>query len=378
MRTITIVGLLASLFLTLTAYAVDLDGQSRTYFQSRETLDDDHLLPLFQYLDIRLDEFAKPELSFHLGGWVRQDFTDTQSFDQRSFNGDLQYAYLGYRLNKANARVNLGRVLVFDGVASELVDGLSLRSDLRGGFGFSAYGGSPVETDYDDRDGDSIFGGRVSHQLAGWYRVGLSYLQEKNDGNDFRSEGGVDVRLFPGKRLELYGRSTYNEETSDWAEHSYYATFKAFDWLRFSSEVVSTSYADYFQAVDDFTNSVFVFAPGILDPREELLLTGGQIEADLTDSLSVTADYKSYDYEIADSADYYGGSITYRRPDSWGTGLSVYRMDADTDRLSYLEARLYGYIKFYDADLTVDLFNVNYDEERPGTDEDNAFSASAA
>ncbi len=377
MRIITIVGLLSSLFVALTAYAVDLDGQSRTYLHSRETINDDNLLPLFEYLDIRLDEFARPELSFHLGGWVRQDFTDTQSFDQRSFNGDLQYAYLGYHLKQANARVNLGRVLVFDGVASELVDGLSLGSDLRHGFGFSAYGGSPAETDYDDRDGDSIFGGRLSHELPGWYRIGLSYLKEKNDGNDFRSEEGVDVRLFPGKRLEVYGRSIYNEETSGWAEHSYYATFKALDRLRFNSEIVYTSYADYFQAVDDFTNSVFLFAPGILDPREELLLTGAQVQADLTDNLSVTADYKYYDYDIVDNADYYGGSIVYRRPDSWGAGLSVYRMDGYTDRLKYLEARLYGYKKFSSADITVDLFNVNYDEPRDNN-EDNAFSASAA
>ena len=377
MRIITIVGLLSSLFVALTAYAVDLDGQSRTYLHSRETINDDNLLPLFEYLDFRIDEFAIPELSFHLGGWIRQDLTRDQSFDQRSFNGDLQYAYLGYHLKQANARMNLGRVLVYDGVASELVDGISLRSDLRGGFGFSAYGGSPAETDYDDRDGDSIFGGRLSHELPGWYRIGLSYLKEKNDGNDFRSEEGVDVRLFPGKRLEVYGRSTYNEETSDWAEHSYYATFKAFDRLRFSSEIVYTSYADYFQAVDDFTTSVFLFAPGILDPREELLLTGGQVQADLTENLSVTADYKYYDYDIADNADYYGGRIVYRQPDSWGAGLSVYRMDGDTDRLKYLEARLYGYKKFADADITVDLFNVNYDEPRDNN-EDNAFSASAA
>ncbi|MDX1764032.1 MAG: hypothetical protein R3231_06900, partial [bacterium] len=378
------VGLLAFFLITavtgqlMPAYAVDLDGQTRTYLHSRETVGDDHLLPFFQYLDFRIDELARPELSFHLGGWVRQDFSETQSFDQRSFNGDLQYAYLGYRLKQANAKVNLGRVLVYDGIASELVDGVAMKSDLRGGFGFSAYGGSPVEVDYDDRDGDSIFGGRLSHELAGWYRVGLSYLQEKNDGNDFRSERGIDLRLFPGKRLEVYGRSLYNAETSGWSEHSYYATFKAFDRLRFSTEIVSTSYADYFQAVDDFTNSVFLLVPGIVDPREELLLTGGQIQADLTKNLSVTADYKYYDYDIADSADYYGGKIVYRQPDSWGTGLSVYRMDGNTDRLSYLEARLYGYIKFYDADLTVDLFNVNYDEERPGTNEDNAFSGSAA
>jgi hypothetical protein len=363
-------------FFPLAVFAVDLNGQSRTYMQSRETSEDHSLLPLWEYLDFRFDEFATPGLSFNMGGWIRQDLTHEQSFDNRSFNGDLQYAYLGYNREEANAFFNFGRVLVYDGVASELVDGLSFRTDLKKGFGISAYGGSPVEVDYDDRDSDSIYGGRISHQLENWYRVGLSYLKQENDGRDYRSEAGVDLRLFPGKRVEVYGRSTYNGETSGWSEHSYYVTAKAMDKLRLNAEVVSTNYGDYFQAVDNYTTSVFNLQPGIIDRREKLLLIGGQAQYAVTESLHFTADYKNYDYSIADSADYYGGKVTYDQSDEWGAGFSLYRMDGDIDRLQYLETRLYGY-KFFDKfDATVDLFNVNYDQDRNG--ESNAFSGSAA
>jgi hypothetical protein len=370
--------IIASFILSLPviASAVDLNGESRTYLQSREDTDDHQVLPLFEYLDFTLNDFANRELSFHFGGWVRQDLTHEQSFDNRSFNGDLQYAYVGIQKEKANAMMNLGRVLVYDGVASELVDGLSVRTDLGGNFGISAYGGIPVETDFDDRDGDAIYGGRISHELPNWYRVGLSYLKERNDSRDFRSEAGVDLRLFPGKRFELYGRSTYNGETSGWMEHAYYLTLGPFEKLRFSAEATSTNYEDYFQAVDDFSTNVFNLAPGIIDTREKLLLLGGHVDYALSDNVNIAVDYKNYDYSVADSADYYGGRITYTVPESWGAGLSLYRMDGQSDLLQYLESRVYAYKTFGKTDFTVDLFNVNYDEER--NDIKNAYAAVAA
>jgi septal ring-binding cell division protein DamX len=355
---------------------VDLSGESRTYLQSREKLSGDGVLPLFEYLNFSLDDFAAQNLSFHMGGWVRQDLVQEESFDDRNFNGDLQYAYLDFRRETGNTLFNLGRLLVDEGVATELVDGLLVGTELLGGFGISAYGGIPVETDYDERDGDSIFGGRLFHSMPNWYRVGLSYLKEKNDSNDFRTEAGVDLRLFPGKRVELFGRSTYNGETSGWSEHSYYLTLNALQNLRISSEVVSTNYEDYFQAVDDFSVSTFNFQPGILDPREKLLVLGGQVEYGASENLTVAAGYKNYDYSVVDGADYYGGQLIYAIPDRWGAGLSLYRMDGQTDSLKYYESRAYGYKGFGKADVTLDFFNVTYDEERSGIK--NAFTAVAA
>ncbi len=357
------------------ASAVDLSGESRTYLQSREKLSGDGVLPLFEYLNFSLDDFAAQNLSFHMGGWLRQDLVSEESFDDRNFNGDLQYAYLDFRRETGNTLFNLGRVLVDDGVATELVDGLLVGTELLGGFGVSAYGGISVETDYDERDGDSIFGGRLFHSLPNWYRIGLSYLKEKNDSNDFRTEAGVDLRLFPGKRVELFGRSTYNAETSGWSEHSYYLTLNALQNVRISSEVVSTNYEDYFQAVDDFSVSTFSLQPGILDRREKLLVLGGQIEYGASENLTVAATYKNYDYRVAEGADYFGGRLVYAVPDNWGAGLSLHRMDGQTDLLKYYESRAYGYKSFGKADVTLDFFNVTYDEERSGVK--NAFTAVA-
>jgi hypothetical protein len=355
------------------AAAVDLAGQSRTYFRARETIEEDHVLPLFEYLDFRLDEFASQDLTLHLGGWLRQDLTDEQSFDNRSFNGDLQYAYLGYRRPHGNTLVNLGRVLVYEGIASELVDGLSFRTDLQRGFGISAYGGIPVESDFDDRDGDSIFGARLFHEISDLYRIGVSYLRAKNDSSDFRTEAGVDVELIPFDKVRINGRSILNDETSGWMEHTYYLTLIPAEKLRLGSEISSVSYEDYFTAV---SNAAFTFGPDLINPNEELFLWGVQAEYMLPFNFSASADYKRYDFDIAESADYYGASLKYTDAETTRAGLSFYRMDGQTERLKYYESRVYGFKRFGKLELTADAFNVNYDQKR--NDIKNAYAISAA
>jgi hypothetical protein len=359
-----------------TVSAVDLKGESRTYLQARESADDHHLLPLFEYLDFSLDDFENEAVSIQFGGWARQDLTQPQSFDNRSYNGDVQYAYLNLRREEANAFLNLGRVLVNEGVSSELVDGLSLRTDLQGGFGIAAYGGIPVETDFDDRDGDEIYGGRVSHEIPDLYRMGASYLRSRNDSTDFRTEAGVDLWFSPFEILEITGLSTYNGETYGWMEHTYYVTLLSMEKLRLTSEISSINYEDYFQAVDSYTTSVFNLQPGIIDPREKMLLAGVGAQYALRDNLSFTADYKHYDYSVDDDADYYGGSVAYTPSDDMGGGLSLYRMDGQNDRREYFESRLYAYKKYSKADVTVDLFNITYDKQV--NDVKNAYSASLA
>jgi hypothetical protein len=43
--------------------AAELNGTSRTYLQARESADDPHLLPLFEYLDFSLDDFQNVVLA---------------------------------------------------------------------------------------------------------------------------------------------------------------------------------------------------------------------------------------------------------------------------------------------------------------------------
>jgi hypothetical protein len=349
----------------LAASAVEFSGQSRTYLQSRETVGGNNLLPLYEYLDFKAG--GASNVSVHFGGWLRYDLQDDTYGKDR--NSDLQYAYLSIRGDRANGVVNLGRVSVSEGAASELIDGAYGRTDLIGGFGIAAFGGIPVETDFDDRSGDSVFGGRVSHGVPGLYRLGLSYLKEKNDSTDFREETGLDLWLRPSGKVEFSGRSAYNDITSGWMEHSYGLTLGPFKALTVAADVMYISYEDFFYTA---TTTAFKFDPLIIDPKETLTTAGGGISYAFRGGSVLTADYKKYNYDLAGSADFYGAKLAYHR-DKTGAGASIHRMDGATSALKYDQYRLYGYRKFGKADVTADLLAVLYDEAVSGVD--HAYSA---
>jgi hypothetical protein len=121
------------LLFPVAAPAAAVTGDSRTYFQSRETVNNTKLLGAYEYLDLAVQNIGPETITFHTGGWLRYDITG-EDFDKKS-STDLQYAYLSFKSKTDNTVVNLGRVMVFEGVAAERVDGVYARTDLMGGFG---------------------------------------------------------------------------------------------------------------------------------------------------------------------------------------------------------------------------------------------------
>jgi hypothetical protein len=354
------------------APAASMTGTSSTYLLSRETPSGSNLLPLYEYLNLRVEDLGKESISFQFGGSVRYDLRD-DSFGNDKHN-DLQYAYLSYRHAESNMILNLGRVMVFEGVATERVDGAYARSDLKGGFGVSAFGGVPVETNIELPGNNMEYGARVSHQMANLYTIGLSYLKEEKDSKDFREEEGVDLWLRPVNKVEILGKSFYNAITSGWMQHTYNLLLGPFDKLRLDTEISSINYEDFFTGA---TSSVFTFQPGgPIAPGEKVSVLGETVSYEFTGGVNASVDYKSYNYDIAGSAKYYGARANYAVAKSGGAGISIHRMDGETDRLNYDEYRVYGYRKIDKTDVAVDLLAVLYDVPINGVD--NAYSISLA
>lgn len=361
-----VLPMLVLLAITGVSEAFDLSAQSRTYLQSRETVDSTRLMPLYEYLDFRAD--AGHNVTFHFGGWYRYDLQN-ESFGTKQ-TGDLQYAYLGYRAAKGNAFVNVGRVMVNQGAASERVDGAAAGTDLAGGFGVSAFGGSPIETSFDTRSGDSIYGGRLSQGRDGLYRIGVSYLLEKNDSKDFREEEGIDLWFRPIDKAELLGSALYNALNSAWAQRALYLTLGPFKNLTLRTFYTHISYKDYFTST---TMSAFQLAPGgPMDPDEKLTTVGEEAALSFG-AAKVSVDYKKYDYRLAGAANYYGGTVTFNGARNNGAGISLHRMDGQADNLKYNEYRLFSYRKIQKIDVTADVLMVKYDTEINGVT--NAYAA---
>ncbi len=351
-------------------WAVDVAGDSRTYLRTRETAAGDNLMPLYEYLNLAVTNAGSEAMSFHVGGWLRYDLQDDTRGKSR--NSDLQYAYLSYRSANDNRILNLGRVMVFEGVAAERVDGLYARTDLAGGFGLSAFGGVPVEVGGDTGGNNVIYGGRLAHQSANLYTFGVSYLKQEKDSQEYREEQGVDILLRPLKKVEILGRSSYNVRTSGWMEHSYFLLLGPFDKLRLHTRASMINYEDYFTAV---TTPALTFQPGgPIDPREKATTLGEEISYAWSENLSLSVEYRKYDYDIAGGANYYGMRATYSVPDMGSMGLSLHRMDGEASRLQYDVVRIYGSKKIGKIDVVADLFDIMYDA--PINGEDNALSAS--
>ena len=335
---------------------------------SRETVDSTKLMPLTEYLNFKVDNSAKDSVSFNFGGWYRYDLRD-ESTNGR-YNDDLQYAYISIKKRSGNTVLDLGRVLVHEGIASEQVDGIHARTDLKGGFTVAAFGGSPVETISDTRRGDSIAGGRIAQGLPGYYIIGISHLDEKNNSSSFRREEGVDIWLRPLTKLEVQGTSSYNAIERGWMQHSYYMTVGPFGDLRLNSEFSKIDYKQFFSSL---TVSAFTF-PNI-DPNETITTAGGSIDYAITRQLTAIADYKNFHYSIAGQANYYGGKMAFAG-ESFGMGVSGHRMDGATAALQYDELGIYVSQKISRADVSLQLIHLAYKQEINGVK--HADNASAA
>ena len=373
MRIVSSVSAIFSLVLLMpfSSPAASITGDSNTYLQSRETADGQKILGAYEYLDFAIQNLGNESISFHTGGWLRYDLKG-EEFDKKTTD-DLQYSYLSFKSKTDNAIVNLGRVMVFEGVAAERVDGLYARTDLKGNFGISAFGGVPVETEINEPGNNLIYGAHLTHQMPGLYRIGLSYLKEEKNSADFRKEEGLDIWVHPINKVDIVGRSNYNAITKGWMDNTYNLVLGPFANLRFTTEASWINYKDYFTGA---TSPVFSLQSGILDPNEKVRILGEDVAYALTDKVNIGVAYKTYDYEVSGSAKSYGGSIRYAVASQGGAGLSLRRMDGDSDRLKYTEYRVYGYKKIDKIDLAVDLLDVDYDNPINGVS--NAYSASIA
>ena len=347
--------------------AVSLDGSSRSYLKSEDSISRDNLLPGYEYLDLSIRDIGSEEISVHFGGWARYDFI------QETATSDLQYAYLSYRRKTDNFVINLGRVMVFEGVAAERVDGGYARTDLLGNFGIAAFGGIPVETDIDTAGNNLIYGARLSQQTTGLYQVGVSALREEKNDTRFREEEGVDVWFRPANSVQLFGRSSYDSIGDQWMEHAYHLIAGPYRKLTLDTEVSNYHYASYFRGT---TTPALQFTAGLLDPNETATILGEEVTFEVNDKISIFANYRFYGYKVAGSASSYGGRVNYSRGKETAAGFSVNRMDGDDIRLRYIQYRLYGAQTVGPVHVALDLIDVNYDEDINSTA--NSYSASIA
>jgi hypothetical protein len=352
-----------------------VSGESSTIVRMRTTTDNKDLYPAYEYLRIGLTNKLSDgsTLGLSLGAWGRVDLAD-KSTDKYS-DADLQYFFASYQAAKSNAVLSLGRQFITEGVAAERIDGLYVRSDLSEGFGAAAFAGQAVITEPNYKGADLVYGARVSHSMPKLYTIGVSALKSEADLNSrYREEEGIDLWVHPIQMVDLTGRSSYNSITSGWMEHAYTLTVTPSTNLRISTGITNINYTDYFH---NMTTKALSLTNGIITPGEELLSFGLGASYNFLKSFTVSADYKNYNYDIAGSADYFGGKLAYSSPEIITAGFGYHRMEGANDRLRYDEYRLYALKKIGHIEMAADIFNISYDKSINGVKNSFALTGSA-
>lgn len=337
---------------------------SGTYFRFFEDARGKRHAPFYERVDL---EFRNKErnMGFYSSGWLRYDLRSAEVGEKE--NDELTYAFLRYSPPAISGLLfNIGRHFVFEGIASEQMDGISSRWEITPSTGFSLFGGIPVEAEFDGKRGDLIYGGRLFQRIEKKAELGVSFLMEDNSSSHYRKEAGVDIWFLPVKDIEFQGHSSFNNIKGGWMEHSYYLRIFPLKRLIVSGLLVYTDYDNTFSA-----RTFNAFSPDFAGKGEKMTKTGASAEYIIDKNIRLSLDFAGYEYERSGNARHYGAKIT---ADLFGvlSGFSIHRMEGAAERLRYTELRAYAKKIFKKATFSMDALNLHYDKAFNGLS--NAYS----
>lgn len=354
--------------------------------------------PATQYLGIDATKLGTENLSLHLFGWGRTDLSDSTNFDGTKSSGYLNYGYLQYRFNQANAEIKAGRFTVNQSTGFEQVDGVSVRTDLRGGFTFSAFGGKPVlyktvdpvsQTDYDFQR-DVIYGTRLGWRIPKMGEIGVSYLVDGTkaakdltipSATDYtRKQLGVDIRIVPAPVFDFRGRTVFDladhpavapgaKSRSNIAEHDYTATVKLGGQVTMSGNYAERNFFAYFAG----TNLPSLFRQNDNDMFKGW---GTNLTWNASAKFQVLADYRHMHRETFGDTNRAGGELRWMLNENalligvgahWVNAVDTKFVDpaAPSRSLSHKEARLWTMMTKGKLTLSVDGIVQSYESGNP-------------
>jgi hypothetical protein len=261
--------------------------------------------PATQFLGIDASKLGSENLSLHLFGWGKTDLSNATTFDGTKSAGYLNTAYLQYQFSQANAEIKAGRFTINQTTGWEQVDGVSARTDLKGGFAISAFAGRPVlyktvdpvaQKDYEFQN-NLIFGSRLSWRNTSFGELGLTYLQDGTkaakdltfpSATDYtRKQLGVDVLFAPTSSFDVRGKTVADvrNERTNVAEHDYTASVKLGNGITLSGNFAERNFLYYFAGTN---------LPSLFRPDENDMFRGFGFKASWVTAANVvlTADYK--------------------------------------------------------------------------------------
>lgn len=314
-------------------------------------------VPAYEYLQIDYRNIGVSGLSLHANGWGRGNLGDKFNSDDTA--GQLLHAYLQYIPASRDYLLRAGRQYIFEGVARDSLDGIYGKAYLTPAVSLSMFAGSPVALDTSNgRQGDLMFGGKLTYSKPGRYDAGISHKYISDNGSRHEESLGTDVMLQLPGNVSLLGHSALNLMTSDWREHSYELRLplKQFEFRPFLQYY---RYEDYFSKRSN-SATPFRFLQGT---DNVLTVAGTEAFWYPSEHAECVLKFKNYEYDQR-----FGGSQLYTLLAIWKwkilseVGAEFGRMQGSDSENRYYQGRGYFYWNISPGFVTGDVMYVNYDE----------------
>jgi hypothetical protein len=107
--------------------------------------------------------------------------------------------------------VRVGRFVLTTGAVRPVqLDGGWVIRRAPWGSSLEAFGGVPVVPRFGARAYDWLVGARLAQSVFSWGKVGVSYVQQREDGEISNEEIGVDLAAAPARWFDMAARTAYN------------------------------------------------------------------------------------------------------------------------------------------------------------------------
>jgi hypothetical protein len=136
-----------------------------------------------------------------------------------STTGDVLVLTVRLREPHGFGEVRAGRFILTTGAVRPVqVDGAWVIGRSPWGSSLEAFGGAPVVPRFGARAYDWLVGARMAQSVLTWAKVGVSYVQRRDDGEISYEEVGFDLAAAPGRWLDLAARTAYSLSSPGIAE----------------------------------------------------------------------------------------------------------------------------------------------------------------
>ncbi len=320
-------------------------------------------VPVYEYLQLDYGNLRSPGLSLHANGWGRGNLGD--NFNSDDTTGQLLHAYLQYVPTNRDYLLRAGRQYVFEGVARDSIDGIYGKAYLTPSVALSLYGGSPVALDTSNgRQGDLIFGGKLTYSKPGLFDAGISHKYISDNGSSHAESLGTDFTLILPRDIALLGHSEFNLITTGWREHSYEIRLPVKQFV-FKPFFQYFSYEDYFSQRSN-SSTPFRFLQGT---GNSMTVAGTEANWYPSERQEYVMRFKNIDYDQR-----FGGSQLYTLLAIWKWkilsefGAELGRMQGSNAENRYYQGRGYFFWNISPGFVTGDVMYVHYDKAIYGKD----------